>query len=251
MLKSPQNRFPDKIRNKNLIMSASRTLSLPGPSSTMRRREPARVPAEEQEPEERKNVSSGLNAKTSLVPYGTGPGTPCTTCATLPGLIGTIHRETAVIVHGEPEGQHSRSVCNPSSESSFVIVNGDPKDQHSTGIPGCSRSSGIVYRAMQMLEQWNYQPARISASPIPVDIIALQKTRVLLVQVIFSRVPVPDAKTLLHLYPEKVTSLRLMGTPAQFRKYIMVFSPKYGWKYYEVLAGGLIPAWHIADGTEK
>jgi hypothetical protein len=113
------------------------------------------------------------------------------------------------------------------------------------------RSSGIVYRAMRMLEQWKYVPARISNSPVPVDIIALRKSEALLIQVIYSRMPVPDAKTLEHQYAEKVNHLRRMGTTAQFRKLIMVYSPRCGWKYYEVLPGGLIPAWHLPEIPEE
>lgn len=113
------------------------------------------------------------------------------------------------------------------------------------------RSSGIVHRAMRMLEEWKYVPARISNSSIPVDIIALRKSEALLIQVISSKMPVPDAKTLVHLYAEKVNYLRMMGTYQQFRKYIMVYSLLSGWKYYEVLPGGLIPAWHLTDIPEE
>lgn len=113
------------------------------------------------------------------------------------------------------------------------------------------RSSGIVHRAMRMLEEWKYVPARISNSLIPVDIIALRKSEALLIQVINAKTPVPDAKTLVRLYAEKVNYLRMMGTSQQFRKYIMVYSLLSGWKYYEVLQGGLIPAWHLTDIPEE
>jgi hypothetical protein len=113
------------------------------------------------------------------------------------------------------------------------------------------RSSGIVHRAMRMLEEWKYVPARISNSLIPVDIIAMRKSEALLIQVISSKKPVPDAKTLVRLYAEKVNYLRMMGTSQQFRKYIMVYSLLSGWKYYEVLPGGLIPAWHLTDLPEE
>lgn len=139
----------------------------------------------------------------------------------------SIRRETAVIIHE---------------------LNGDgPRHGQNEYL----RSSGIVHRAMRMLEEWNYVPARISNSPIPVDIIALRKSEALLIQVISSKMPVPDAKTLQHLYAERVNYLRMMGTSQQFRKYIMVYSPQYGWKYYEVLPGGLIPAWHLLEILEE
>jgi hypothetical protein len=205
-------------------MSASRTLF--GPSFMMCLAEKIAVPAEEQEPEENETFSSGVNIKNPLSTSGAVPGIRTSPGTLVTGLSRTVQGETTVIIQKEPE-------------TTLPL-----------GAPGYLRSSGIVHRAMQQLAQWKYVPARISTSPIPVDLIALKKSEVLLIQVIYSRIPVPDAKTLLHLFAGKVTSLRMMGTPAQFGKYIMVFSPRCGWKYYEVLAGGLIPAWHLPDSPE-
>ncbi|MEN6442441.1 MAG: hypothetical protein ABFC71_01640 [Methanoregula sp.] len=163
--------------------------------------------------------------------------------------------KTAVITHEQQEGDlplrppEDIPGSSTAPEVSIVPLHEEPETTCPVGAPEYTRSNGCVYRAMRMLAEWNYLPARISASPIPVDIIALKKSEVLLVQVIFTRIPIPDAKTLLHHYAKKVASLRTMGTPAQFKKYIMVFSPRCGWKYYEVLPGGLIPAWNLAKGT--
>ena len=113
------------------------------------------------------------------------------------------------------------------------------------------RSSGIVHQAMRMLERWKYRPARISCSLLPVDIIAFRNSDALLVQAIYSKGPVPDAKTVESRYTEKMESLRQMGTSRQFRKIVMVYSPKCGWKYYDVLPGGLIPAWNLPEIPEQ
>jgi len=113
------------------------------------------------------------------------------------------------------------------------------------------RSSGIVHQAMRMLERWNYRPARISSSLLPVDIIAFRNSDALLVQAIYSKGPVPDAKTVQSRYTEKMESLRRMGTSRHFRKIVMVYSPKCGWKYYDVLPGGLIPAWNLPEIPEQ
>jgi len=107
------------------------------------------------------------------------------------------------------------------------------------------RGSGIVYRAMHLLEDWKYMTARISSAKVPVDIIALRKDVVLLVQVISSRKPLPDAKTVLRYYAEKIRNLRSMGTAMQFRKMLLAYSRPCGWKYFEVLPSGLIPAWNV------
>lgn len=144
-----------------------------------------------------------------------------------PGGSGTSAGETTVIIHEKEEGE---------------ILQGSA---------AYLRSSGIVYRAMQLLEHWKYQPARISSSYILVDIIALKKSDALLIQVISSRKPVTDVRVLSSLYSEKIIHLRQMGTPAQFRKLVMVYSSRCGWKYYDVLPGGLIPAWNLPDTPEE
>jgi hypothetical protein len=107
------------------------------------------------------------------------------------------------------------------------------------------RGSGIVYRAMHLLDEWKYMTARISSAKVPVDIIALRKDVVLLVQVISSRKPLPDAKAVLRHYAEKIGNLRSMGTSQQFRKMLLAYSRSCGWKYFEVLPSGLIPAWNV------
>ncbi|WP_372962076.1 hypothetical protein [Methanoregula sp.] len=109
------------------------------------------------------------------------------------------------------------------------------------------RSAGIVHRALRLFEDWKYQPARIICSCIPVDIIAIRRDCVLLVQVISSRAPDLDAATLTRQYGSKIQNLRAMGTQAQFRKILLAYSRNSGWKYYDVLPGGLIPAWDLPE----
>lgn len=114
-------------------------------------------------------------------------------------------------------------------------------------VDGYLRNRGIVHRAMELLEEWKFLPARISSSKVPVDIIAIRKDMTLLVQVISSKKPIPNAKTLVRHYAAKVDAVRQMGSPLQFKKMLMAYSKLCGWKYYEVLPGGLIPAWHLPD----
>jgi hypothetical protein len=112
------------------------------------------------------------------------------------------------------------------------------------------RGSSSVFEAMEILTGWHFSPARIQNAPIPVDIIAFRKSQAFLVQVIPSHTPVPDAKTLARHYKETIDDLRRMGSDAQFRKIVMVCSSPTGWKYYEVLPGGLIPAWDLPEAPE-
>jgi hypothetical protein len=112
------------------------------------------------------------------------------------------------------------------------------------------RSNGIISRALRLLKTWGFAPARISISPVPVDILAFRKESSFLIQVIYSRKPVPDAKTLQKEYAERIQNLRTMGAPKDFRKIMMIYSSKCGWKYYDVLPGGLIPAWDLLEGSD-
>jgi len=100
---------------------------------------------------------------------------------------------------------------------------------------------------MAILAEWHYQPARISNTAIPVDIIAFKKSRTVLAQVIYSKKPMPDAATLTRYYSKRLDSIRRMGTSDQHRKIVMAYSLTCGWKYYDVLPGGLIPAWSLSS----
>jgi len=104
---------------------------------------------------------------------------------------------------------------------------------------------GIVHRAMHLLEGWKFMTARISSAKVPVDIIALRKDMAMLVQEISSRYPAPNAKILVKRYATKIDDLRRMGTTFQFRKVLVAHSLPCGWKHYDVLPGGLVPAWDL------
>lgn len=131
-----------------------------------------------------------------------------------------IPPDTTIVIHDKEEGSVS---------ADFVHV----------------RTRSIVQRAMALLEAWKFQPASIRGSRLPVDIIALRGDVDMLVQVISSKHPIPDAKTLVEHYRKKINALRQMGTAARFRKILMAHSVPCGWKHYDVLPGGLMPAWDL------
>ncbi len=108
------------------------------------------------------------------------------------------------------------------------------------------KNRGIVHRAMEILREWKFVPARIICAAVPVDIVAMRQDMSLLVQVISSKQPIPCAKTLVQRYRKKIQDLRTLGTDARFRKLLMAWSRPCGWKYYDVLPGGLKPAWDLA-----
>jgi hypothetical protein len=148
--------------------------------------------------------------------------------------------------HGAPERSRekfSEVIPVPVPFTTTIVIH--EQDGNRKRVERYLRSSGVVHRAMQLLEEWKFLSARLSSAKVPVDIIALRKDVALLIQVISSKKPVPDARTLVRLYAGKITALREMGTSAQFRKILMAYSTLCGWKYYDVLPGGLIPAWDL------
>jgi hypothetical protein len=148
--------------------------------------------------------------------------------------------------HGErPRGADRKGSQAEAIPGTTVIIHEqEPRD--STSIPDtCLKNRGIVHRAMELLEAWKYLPARIVSAKIPVDIVALHDDMDMLVQVISSKHPIPDANTLIRNYAKKIDALRLMGTARRYRKILMAYSMPCGWKHYDVLPGGLIPAWDL------
>jgi len=133
----------------------------------------------------------------------------------------------------------------PAGETTIIIY--EEGGDTSAAVNAYLRSSGIVHRAMRLFEEWHYQPARISSSRIPVDILAIRQDTALLVQVIHCRAPVMNARTLTEQYGKKIQHLREMGTNRQFRKILLAYSGHGEWKYYDVLPGGLIPAWDLPE----
>jgi hypothetical protein len=107
------------------------------------------------------------------------------------------------------------------------------------------KNRGIVHRAMVLLEGWGYNPARIVSAKLPVDIVAIHKDTDILAQVISSRHPITDVSMLYRNYTKKIDDLRLMDVARRYRKIVMSWSMPFGWKHYDVLPGGLIPAWDL------
>ncbi len=161
--------------------------------------------------------------------------------------VNVLHRKTANQPTEQSRNQERTAPSRentPVTEASIIVHEMDGDGVYSYR-EEYRRSTGIIFRAMRLLEEWKYLPAQISHSRIPVDIIALRHDLALLIQVIYARKPVSSARVLISHFAEKVENLRRMGTTRQFRKIIMVYSRLYGWKYYEVLPGGLIPAWAL------
>ncbi len=105
--------------------------------------------------------------------------------------------------------------------------------------PGRTRSNPIVYEAMELLRKYGYNPARVSEPSLPINLIGMKESGSLLILVLRSRLPVPNAATLRELYTGKVDYLRGLAGRVMGRIMIWVYSPACGWRYYLVYPGGL------------
>lgn len=182
-------------------------------------------------------------------------GRPNTVSPKVKGGMSSARKKTAEDEMTEPmnAGSHEerprgtdrkRSPAKVISETTVIIHEEEGRDS----VPALDiylKNRGIVHRAMELLEAWKYLPARISSARIPVDIIALRDDMDMIVQVISSKHPIPDANTLVRNYAEKIDALRLMGAARRYRKILMAYSMPCGWRHYDVLPGGLIPAWDL------
>jgi len=104
---------------------------------------------------------------------------------------------------------------------------------------GRTRSSPLVYEAMEVLQQYGYIPVRLVEPSIPINLIGMKESGSLLVLALRSRMPVPSAAWLRELFTDKVDYLREMAGKVKDRIMIWVYSPACGWRYYIVYPGGL------------
>jgi hypothetical protein len=116
------------------------------------------------------------------------------------------------------------------------------------GPPEYTRSNALICEASRILVTWQYLPAQIRKSPIPIDLIGLGRTDTLIIEIIRSRKPVPDAPGLCEAFRKEVDHLRSLETPSQHRKMIWVYSPQCRWRFYDVFPGGV---WLARDMMER
>ncbi len=126
-----------------------------------------------------------------------------------------------------------------------MIVHEPGSSDSLSALDGYLKNRGIVHRAIVLLEAWGYNLARIIGAKIPVDIVAIHKDNDILAQVISSKHPMTDVNMLYRNYTKKIDDLRLMDIARRYRKIVMSWSMPLGWKHYDVLPGGLIPAWDL------
>lgn len=149
-------------------------------------------------------IASGALYSNRIIPRAAGPATG-----------GAAAGETTIIFHEKAEG-----------ELAF-------------GPPEYTRCNAIICEAMRILENWNYLPVLVRKSPVPIDLIGVGIKEALVIEVVRSRRPAPDAPTVCGLFRKEVDHLRTFRASSQFRKMIWVYSPQCGWRFYDVFPGGV------------
>jgi len=119
------------------------------------------------------------------------------------------------------------------------------------GPPEYTRCNALICEASRILATWNYLPVIVRKSPVPIDLIGVGTKDALVIEVVRSRKPVPDAATIYEIFPEEVDHLRSLKSSTQFRKMIWVYSPQCRWRFYDVFPGGVWIARDLMEWDRK
>jgi len=119
------------------------------------------------------------------------------------------------------------------------------------GPPEYTRSNAIICEATRILETWGYIAATIRKSRIPFDLIGMRPDYTLVIEVVRSRRPVPDAPALCEFFTKEVRYLQSMKISSHYRKMIWVYSPQCRWRFYDVFPGGVWLAKDLMESDRK
>ncbi len=161
-----------------------------------------------------------------------------------PGLIasGALYSNRIIPRAAEP------STGPVAAGETTIIFHETAGSEPAFGPPEYTRSNALICKASRILVTWHYLPAQIRKSPIPIDLIGLGRTDTLIIEIIRSRKPVPDAPALCGAFQKEVDHLRSLETPSRHRKMIWVYSPQCRWRFYDVFPGGV---WLAKDLMES
>jgi len=164
-----------------------------------------------------------------------------------PGLIasGSLYSNRIIPLAAEPV-----IGLAPAGETTIIFHEKGGYEQ-AFGPPEYTRSNALICEASRILVTWNYLPVQIRKSPIPIDLIGVGRTDSLIIEIIRSRKPVPDALALCGAFRKEVDHLRSLESSSQFRKMIWVYSPQSRWRFYDVFPGGVWLAQDLMESDRK
>jgi hypothetical protein len=114
-----------------------------------------------------------------------------------------------------------------------------------------TRCNAIILDAMRILECLGYLPILVRKSKIPLDLVGLRPDGAVVIEVVRSRLPLPDAKVVCRECRKEVDYLRKMKSSSQFRKMLWVYSPQCRWRFYDVFPGGIWLAKDMMEGDGR
>ena len=138
----------------------------------------------------------------------------------------------------------------PAGETT-IIFHDDKGGELAFGPPEYSRGSAIIGEASRLLENRHYIPVTVRKSPVPLDLVGFGLKDTLVLEVVRSRKPVPDAATLCVVFRKEVDHLRSLSGSSQLRKMIWVYSPQCRWRFYDVFPGGVWLAQDFMEPDKK
>ncbi|MHB8163908.1 MAG: hypothetical protein ACYDDV_06105 [Methanoregula sp.] len=132
-----------------------------------------------------------------------------------------------------------------------IIFHETGGDEPAFGPPEYSRCNAIICEASRILETWGYMAVTIRKSRIPFDLVGMRPDETLVIEVVRSRRPVPDAPALCEIFRKEVSYLQSMKISFQHRKMIWVYSPQCRWRFYDVFPGGVWLAKDLMESDRK
>ncbi len=113
------------------------------------------------------------------------------------------------------------------------------------------RCNAVIIDAMRILECFGYLTIMVRKSKIPLDLVGLRPDGAVAIEVVRSRLPLPDAKVVYRECKKEVDYLRKMKSPSQCRKMLWVWSPQCRWRFYDVFPGGIWLAKDMMEGDGR
>ncbi len=114
-----------------------------------------------------------------------------------------------------------------------------------------TRCNAVIFDAMHILKCLSYLPVLVRKSKIPLDLIGIRPDGALVIEVVRSRTPLPDARTVVARCRKEIDYLREIKPSSQFRKMLWVYSPQCRWRFYDVYPGGIWLAKDMMEGDGR
>jgi len=161
-----------------------------------------------------------------------------------PGLIASGASYSNRIMPRETAPAHAGVVAGEPT----IILRTSVGGELSFGPEVYTRCNAVIFDAMHILECLSYLPVLVRKSAIPLDLIGIGADGALVIEVVRSRRPLPDAPTVVARCRKEIDYLREMKPSSQFRKMLWVYSPQCRWRFYDVFPGGIWLAKDLMEG---